>query len=269
MRIRSGIVARRLGPIVVSGPAPWLAAVEDAARETGCRVVTYAASLPREALVARLAQDRAALLLVDAALPVWRAWVAAARTSPATRRIPIGVVAEAMAATGPDARDAGADRVLAPEELRQMVPRLLAEEAAKADAGGVARQCAEPLPPEGLEAIRLFNAGQYYRQHDVFEAMWMAEEGPVRNLYRAILQVGVGYYHIQRGNYRGAYKMLLRSVQWLDPLPDVCQGVDVAQLRLDSAQVRLALEAVLYSGSEAFDLSLLRPVALAEGRESS
>lgn len=111
----------------------------------------------------------------------------------------------------------------------------------------------------------MFNAGEYYRQHDLFEALWMAEAGPVRNLYRAILQIGVGYYHLQRGNYRGALKMLLRSLQWLTPLPDVCQGVDVRQLRADSGAVRLALERHLDGAEDApFDMALLRPVLLVD-----
>jgi len=55
----------------------------------------------------------------------------------------------------------------------------------------------------------------------------MATSGPVRELYRAILQVGIAYYQIERGNHRGALKMLLRSVQWLAMLPDRCQGIDV------------------------------------------
>ncbi len=42
----------------------------------------------------------------------------------------------------------------------------------------------------------------------------MAESGPVRDLYRAILQVGVAYYHITRGNHAGGLRMLRRCVQW-------------------------------------------------------
>jgi predicted metal-dependent hydrolase len=108
--------------------------------------------------------------------------------------------------------------------------------------------------------IEKFNAGEYYAQHDLLEAQWMAEIRPIRDLYRAILQVGVAYYHITRGNYRGAHKMLLRSVQWLAILPDVCQGVDIRQLREDSAQVRAALETLPEGAS--FDITFLRPVRL-------
>ena len=84
----------------------------------------------------------------------------------------------------------------------------------------------------------------------------------MRDLYRGILQVGVAYYHITQGNRQGALKMLLRSVQWLAPLPDLCQGVDVRGLREDAARVRAALEVTDPTDMPGFDLSLLRPLRL-------
>jgi predicted metal-dependent hydrolase len=249
--------------VIVSGRPDWLDIAAAIASKHAFELVSYAPdALPD--LVARLTDDSAAMLLVDAGLPDWVRWVTAARTSPATRRIPVIVVAGDPAVL-PVVRDAGADETLTPGELEEMLPRLLAARARVYDADhmqALARQCDDPLPPEGHEAIRLFNSGEYYRQHDLFEALWMAESGPVRNLYRAILQIGVGYYHIEGGNYRGALKMLLRSVQWLTPLPDVCQGVDVAQLRRDSARVRLALEVYDPANGEPFDTSLFKPVRL-------
>jgi predicted metal-dependent hydrolase len=118
------------------------------------------------------------------------------------------------------------------------------------------------LPPQALEGVEKFNAGEFYKQHDLFEALWVAEQGPVRDLYRAILQVGVAYYQILRGNHRGALKMLLRSIQWLLILPDACQGVDVKQLRADAARVRAELERIGPADLATFDRGLLRPVKL-------
>lgn len=90
----------------------------------------------------------------------------------------------------------------------------------------------------------------------------MHTTGPVRDLYRAVLQVGIAYYQIERGNYRGALKMLLRSVQWFALLPDVCQGIDIRQLREDSYAVRAALEKLDPADIATFDKSLLKPVRL-------
>ncbi len=123
-------------------------------------------------------------------------------------------------------------------------------------------ECQEALPDLARQGVEKFNAGEYYRQHDLFEEQWMKTDGPVRDLYRAILQVGIAYYQIERGNPQGALKMLLRSIQWLLILPDVCQGVDVKGLREDSARVRAELEAMDPDAIADFDHSLIKPLRL-------
>ncbi len=250
--------------VIVTGSPTWRDEVGPLLDALGCGLVRYGE--PR-GYVARLVDDHAALVLVDGADPDWRAWVTAPKASPATRRIPVVVVA-GDANRRSEALIAGADLTLAPAELSARLPGIVAEYARvqrEATASELARQCAGPLPPQARRAIELFNAGEYYRQHDLLEALWMAEDGPVRDLYRAILQVGVAYYQVTRGNRRGALKMLLRAVQWLNVLPAICQGVDVARLRDDAARVRAALEA-LPPGTDLsqFDRSLLGSVHLVE-----
>ena len=212
--------------------------------------------------VARLADLRPALIVVDARAEGWETWAVTPRASTATRRIPVVVLAGDETARG-EALRAGASAVIAPGELAAALPGLLQDLARPADVtlrAELADDCAKPLPPEAAEAIRRFNAGDYYRQHDLFEALWMEEERPIRDLYRAILQVGIAYYHIIGGNPRGALKMLLKCQQWLMPLPDVCQGVDVAQLRADAAAVRAELERLGEADFGQFDRALLKPV---------
>lgn len=120
--------------------------------------------------------------------------------------------------------------------------------------------CSEPLPPRAQEAISLFNNGEYYLQHDLLEALWRDEPRRIRDLYQGILQVGVAYYQVTRGNRRGAVKMLLRAERWLADLPDVCQTVDVAALRADAARVKAILLALRDDEMGAFDTALFQPV---------
>jgi predicted metal-dependent hydrolase len=120
--------------------------------------------------------------------------------------------------------------------------------------------CSETLPAPAREAIALFNAGEFYRQHDLLEALWRSEPRPVRALYQGILQVGVGYYQVTRGNAQGAAKMLVRAARQLAPLPDVCQGVDVARLRADAARVLAELRRLGAARVGELDRALLRPV---------
>jgi hypothetical protein len=192
-----------------------------------------AAYVEQNGYVARLASEQVALIVVDVYESQWRWWVTTPKVSPATRRIPVVLVADDPGQTEA-ARRTGVDFVIAPGKLETDLPDILRRYArvqSEGEAQLMDAACDEPLPPQAREAIELFNQGAYYRQHDLFEALWMAEGRPVRDLYRAILQVGIAYYQVERGNLRGAHKMALRSLQWLNVLPDVCQGVDVGDLR--------------------------------------
>lgn len=196
-----------------------------------------------------------ALILVDAAAPDWAWWVTTPKVRQETRRIPL-IVVSADPAREPAALGAGADRFLPADFLADTLPGAIEALARLPDAAQqetLACQCAEPMPPLGLQGIERFNAGDYYGQHDLFEMLWMAELGPVRDLYRAILQVGVAYHHIRQGNPRGALKMLRRSAQWFAHLPDVCQGVDVRRLREDASSVEAMLRALSEADLAAFD----------------
>jgi len=63
----------------------------------------------------------------------------------------------------------------------------------------------------------------------------------VRELYQGVLQVGVGFYHLERGNYRGTVLSITRGLDRLRRLAPVCQGIDVKRLIVDTA---LALQEI-------------------------
>ena len=191
-----------------------------------------------------LINRRAAFVFVDARLKAWRLLILACKNNAATRRIPLCLVSDDGRART-EAIECGAEIALPWAELDAQIKDLVAEFARVPDPATLAQldcECRRELPPLAEQGLRAFNQGEFYHQHDLFEAQWVETAGPVRNLYRAILQVGVAYFQIERGNFRGALKMLQRSVQWLYLLPDVCQGIDVAQLRRDSYRVRAELQ---------------------------
>lgn len=126
----------------------------------------------------------------------------------------------------------------------------------------LARDCECELPDTAREAIAKFNHGEYYEQHDLLEALWMETESPVRQLYQAILQVGIAYYQLEQGNRRGAIKMLSRALRWIDYLPGSCQGVDVAQLRANAEALREILLQTGEDGLADIDRALLLPVPM-------
>ena len=98
---------------------------------------------------------------------------------------------------------------------------------------------------ELIRALEQFNRGEYWEQHETLEVLWRAErDESMRDLYKGILQTGVGFYHITRRNYAGAVKVLGRGVGYLRRYAPWCQGVDVAQLIEESTQVLERLHAL-------------------------
>lgn len=160
------------------------------------------------------------------------------------------------------AKSAGADVVLARSRFTADMPALIQRYARIPDRGALHDACAEPLSDLARTGIERFNSGAYYQAHDALEEAWVVDGGAGRDLYRGILQVGIAYYQIEKGNYRGAAKMLLRVRQWLDPLPDVCRGVNVSALRDDIDRVYASLVALGPARMDEFDRRLFAPIQL-------
>jgi uncharacterized protein len=93
---------------------------------------------------------------------------------------------------------------------------------------------AKEAPEEILELIQRgieeFNKGEFYECHEYLEEAWMQEPERVRFLYQGILQVGVGFYHLQNGNWRGATGLLRNGTARLKEFEPVTLGIDVARL---------------------------------------
>ena len=102
--------------------------------------------------------------------------------------------------------------------------------------------CDEPPPALLLEGIAQFNRGEFFEQHETLETLWRAEPRPIRHLYQGILQIGVAFYHLGRGNYHGTVYMLTRGSMYLRPFAPACQTVDVQALLDAAARVHLAVE---------------------------
>lgn len=191
----------------------------------------------------------------------WRKWVALIKSVSATRRLPVVCFGSHVDVSAfQDARNAGADAVLARSRFAADLPQLIQKYARSPDYAALDETCNAPLSHMAQVGIAQFNQGEYFEAHESLEAAWNEDPTPGRELYRAVLQVAVAYLQIRRGNYNGALKMFLRLRQWIDPLPDVCRGIDVARLRDDARQAHTALIALGRERIGEFDLSLLRPV---------
>lgn len=103
-------------------------------------------------------------------------------------------------------------------------------------------RCDDPPPAELLLGIEEFNREQFFEQHETLEGIWIHEPDSVRYLYQGILQVGVGFYHWRRGNWRGAVAKLGQGIAKLQPYRPACMTVDVERLVIETAALREELE---------------------------
>ena len=223
---------------------------------------------PGAVLIERLTEWQPALMIFDlgnSEIP-WREWIALIKSAPATRRLPLICYGSHVAADVlTDAREAGADAVLARSKFFANIPGHLERYGRKIDPQALATDCRQSLSLRALEGLELFNRGHYFEAHEALEDAWNQDPTPGKELYRAILQVAVAYLQIERGNYNGARKMFLRLRQWIDPLPDLCRGVDVKQLREDAGEVRRRLLELGEHHLDEFDHTLFRPVVYQTG----
>lgn len=88
----------------------------------------------------------------------------------------------------------------------------------------------ESVDPRLKEGLDLFNQGEYYRCHDVLEAIWMEANTLEKPFYQGILQIAVGLYHLGNHNWQGASILLGEGVNRLRPFEPAYAGVDVVRL---------------------------------------
>lgn len=236
--------------------------LEDVVRRAGAEAVTV--ETPADFLAA---VDRRfpVLAMVDLATPGdWMAAIRRCKLRPQSRALPIYAFGSHVdAATLQAARRAGADHAWARSRFMTELPAI------------VKLHVQPPVVyPEGwdeppgalaLQGIAAFNRGEYFEQHEFFEAAWLAEARPVRDMYQGILQVGVACLQIERANWAGAIKMLRRGLPRLRALPPVCQGIDLAAFRNTAAMIHAELVELGPEQMNEFDRRCFPQIVLAAG----
>ena len=218
---------------------------------------------PGAALVERVSALRPALIVIDlgAAGGQWQQGLPLLKSSPATRRIPVVCFRIAHRwRINHTAHSTRGPPILARSAFFGNLHDVIQKHARVTDFAGLKLTCQEPLSATALHGLELFNRGEYFEAHEVLESAWNEDASEGHELYRAILQVAVAYLQIERRNYNGAVKMFLRLRQWIEPLPEVCRGVEVGRLRRDARRVYERLVELGPQQIEQLERSLFTPV---------
>ncbi len=120
--------------------------------------------------------------------------------------------------------------------------------------------CDETPPDLFYVGLEQFNRGEYFEQHESLEEIWIEEARPIRYLYQGILKIGVGFYKLQLGNYRGTVNHISGGIAYLEPFADGCLGVEVKRLINDARHVLEEVKRLGPERLEEFDLAKLPKV---------
>jgi len=205
-------------------------------------------------------QPRVLLLDLENAAVPWERWLPRLTSAAETRHIPV-VCCTSGDGAGARAYSLGARAVWSRAQLAASAPHLLAQYARPLP-DPAAQGCDAPLHPAAQRGIALFNRREFFAAHEALETAWRTDPSG-RSLYQGILQVGVAYLQIERGNARGALTMFRRARRFLLHLPAVCRGVDVARLAFDAETAWAALLRLSPQDIARYPRGLFRPVAVA------
>lgn len=184
------------------------------------------------------------LILVDLQTPGdWPLAITRCKMRPQSRQIPLYAFGSQVdVETLQAARQAGADHAWVRSQMM-------------AEVAAVVERCLHPpvAYPEGWDdrlsdlaraGLVEFNQGEYFEQHEHLELAWQAEKRPIREMYQGILQVGVAFLQIERGNWIGAIKMFRRGLPRLRTLPPICQGINMAAFRSAAEAIHAEVSAL-------------------------
>ena len=215
--------------------------LEDVVRAAGGDPITVEDA---DLFVAAVERTFPALTLLDLKTPGdWETAVRQCKMKPHTRQTPIYAFGSHVdVATLQRARKAGVDHAWARsrmmEELVAVVDRHIHPPVRHLDG------CADPPSRAAVAGLLAFNQGRFFDQHEFLELAWNEEPRQVRDLYQGILQVGVAFLQMERGNRRGALKMFRRGLPKLRGLANECQRINVAAFRTTAEQIHRSLAEV-------------------------
>jgi hypothetical protein len=222
---------------------------------------------PDAAIFEKITRWNPALIIIDLGdknIP-WRHWLKRLKSSPAARRFPVLCFGPHVdKVTLAEAKELTADYVLPRSKFFRYLPSVIDDSVRDDDTEAIASTCSEPLALDAAAGINAFNQGHYFEAHEHLEDAWNADKTAGRNFYQALTQIAVVYLQVDRLNYRGAYKMLLRSRQWFHGLPDLCHGVDVKSIKVCSEEIFQELVRLGPERMTEFDVTILKPITYAK-----
>lgn len=105
-----------------------------------------------------------------------------------------------------------------------------------------------------------FNAGLFFECHDTLEDAWQGIRGPARDFFQGLIQVAVGFYHLDNANLKGARSQLEKGLEKLARYGDAYLGIELRDFRREVERWLAGVRAGHVAGGHVRDLPKLRTV---------
>jgi predicted metal-dependent hydrolase len=79
--------------------------------------------------------------------------------------------------------------------------------------------------PRFLAGVELFNRGEFFDAHEVWEDLWRDCPSAERRFYQALIQAAVALYHAGRGNAAGAARLYSSGRKYMEPFRPEFHGL--------------------------------------------
>jgi hypothetical protein len=80
--------------------------------------------------------------------------------------------------------------------------------------------------PRYLAGIVLFNRGDFFEAHEVWESLWMENSGEEKKFVQGLIQAAVALCHFCNGNARGAVKLYKSGRAYMERYDPHYMGLD-------------------------------------------
>jgi hypothetical protein len=86
----------------------------------------------------------------------------------------------------------------------------------------------QEIPAGLLRYIARFDRREFWLAHEELEEVWQVDR---RDFFKGMIQIAAAHLHIERGNWRGARRLLRTGLDYMRETPARYEGLDVAAIR--------------------------------------
>jgi len=121
----------------------------------------------------------------------------------------------------------------------------------------------QEVPAGLLRYIARFDRREFWLAHEELEEVWQVDR---RDFFKGMIQLAAAHLHIERGNWRGARRLLRTGLDYMREVPERYEGLDVVALRARAEAALRRVEELAGGGAGGYDEGLwFRLAPLFEG----